>query len=90
MQTRVAVLRGGPSSVCHVSGITGANVLRALSSNYKTKDVLIDKSGKWHMDGLVVTPEKVCRVVDVIFTAMHGEYGEDGQVQKILDKFKVP
>jgi D-alanine-D-alanine ligase len=28
--------------------------------------------------------------VDVIFNAMHGQYGEDGTVQKILDQFGIP
>ncbi len=87
---RVAVLRGGPSSEYDVSLNTGANVLRALAPKYKTKDVLITKGGEWHMDGLPVTPEMVCRSADVVFIAMHGEFGEDGQVQRILDKFKVP
>ena len=90
MLTRVAVLRGGPSSEYDVSLNTGANVLRGLASKYKTKDVLIAKDGQWYMDGLAITPEKVCRSVDVVFNAMHGEFGEDGQVQRILHKFKVP
>lgn len=90
MQTRVAVLRGGPSSEYDVSLNTGANVLRALSPKYKVKDILIDKSGRWHMDGLPATPEKVCRASDVAFIAMHGEFGEDGQVQRILHRFGMP
>lgn len=90
MLTRIAVLRGGPSSEYDVSLNTGANVLRALSLKYRTKDVLISKDGQWYMDGLQVMPEVVCRTVDVIFNAMHGEFGEDGQVQRILDKFRVP
>lgn len=90
MQTRVAVIRGGPSSEYDVSLKTGANVLKALSPKYKMKDVLISKDGQWYMDGLSVTPEKVCRSVDVAFIALHGEFGEDGQIQRILHKFKVP
>ena len=88
--TRVAVLRGGPSSEYDVSLNTGANVLRALVPKYKVKDVLIGKDGNWFMDGISVLPEKVCRMVDVVFIAMHGEFGEDGQIQRILDQFKVP
>lgn len=87
---RVAVLRGGPSSEYDVSLVTGGSVLKALQDKYHTKDVLIDKSGVWHMDGLPVHPEKVCRNVDVVFNAMHGEYGEDGKVQQILNLFSVP
>jgi D-alanine-D-alanine ligase len=42
------------------------------------------------MDGYPTHPEKVCRDVDVVFNAMHGEYGEDGKVQQILNLFSVP
>ena len=87
---RVAVLRGGPSSEYDVSLVTGKSVLSALKDKYITKDILIDKKGVWHMDGLPVTPEKVCRSVDVVFNAMHGEYGEDGKVQQILNLLSVP
>ncbi len=90
MITRVAVLRGGPSSEYDVSLKTGANVLKALAPKYKVKDILISKEGIWHMDGLPATPERVARVVDVVFIALHGEYGEDGQVQRILHQLKVP
>ncbi|MDO8493511.1 MAG: D-alanine--D-alanine ligase [bacterium] len=90
MMTRVAVLRGGPSSEYDVSLKTGANVLAALAPKYKTKDILISKDGTWHMDGIPATPEKIARGVDVVFIALHGEYGEDGQVQRILHQLKVP
>ncbi|MBI3632207.1 MAG: D-alanine--D-alanine ligase [Candidatus Vogelbacteria bacterium] len=90
LTTRVAVLRGGPSSEYDVSLNTGANVLKALAPIYKVKDVLVTKNSEWYMDGVKVNPEIVCRGVDVVFIAMHGEFGEDGQVQKILDRFKVP
>ncbi|MBI3633857.1 MAG: D-alanine--D-alanine ligase [Candidatus Vogelbacteria bacterium] len=90
LTTRVAVLRGGPSSEYDVSLNTGANVLKALSPKFKTKDVLVTKEAEWFMDGVQVTPEIVCRNVDVVFIAMHGEFGEDGQVQRIIEKFKVP
>lgn len=87
---RVAVLRGGPSSEYDVSLVTGRSVLGALQKKYHTKDILIDKKGLWHMDGIPVHPEKVCRNVDVVFNAMHGEYGEDGKVQQLLNLFSVP
>ncbi|MEI6297086.1 MAG: D-alanine--D-alanine ligase family protein [bacterium] len=87
---RVAVLRGGISSEYDVSLITGGSVLKALRDKYDTKDILIDKSGEWHLDGLPVHPERVCRSVDVVFNALHGEYGEDGKVQQILNLFSVP
>lgn len=86
---KVSVLRGGPSSEYEVSLKTGKNVLENLSDKFIPTDVLIDKKGVWHIDGLPVSPQKVCDMTDVFFIAMHGEYGEDGKVQQILDSFSA-
>ena len=88
---RVGVLRGGPSREYEVSLKTGSSVLRNLSEDkYDTRDILITKDGTWHYRGLPVEPKQVFLNVDVIFNALHGEYGEDGQVQRILSHFNVP
>lgn len=33
---------------------------------------------------------KLLKSVDIVFPAMHGPFGEDGQIQKILEKNKIP
>ncbi len=87
----VAVLRGGPSAEYEISLMTGENVLKFLPKDkYRTHDVLISKDGVWHMDGFPAEPAKIFRKVDAVFNAMHGEYGEDGQVQQILEGHKIP
>ncbi len=86
----VGVLRGGPSSEYDVSLKTGAAVLKNLSRDYKGIDILVDKRGLWHANGLPFPPEKLSHRVDVIFNALHGYYGEDGKVQKMLEHFSVP
>lgn len=78
------------SSEYDVSLNTGRNVLGALEGRYKTKDILITKDGAWHMDGLPILPEKITGSIDVAFNALHGEYGEDGKVQQVLDNLSVP
>lgn len=91
MKTVVGVLRGGPSSEYDVSLKTGANVLSALDTErYEPRDLFISRGGDWHNFGMPVSPEKALRGVDVVVNAMHGEYGEDGQVQSILDALQVP
>lgn len=88
---RVGVLRGGPSSEYEVSLKTGGNVLKNLSSDlYTANDIFISRNGKWHVRGLEKTPDKVLKNIDVVFNALHGEYGEDGKVQQILDVFQIP
>jgi len=87
---RVGVLRGGPSGEYEVSLQTGASVLEHLPTNYHSYDVFIDKDGKWHWQGMEAPPHKILKHVDVVFNALHGEYGEDGKVQKLLENFKIP
>ena len=86
---RVGIVRGGPSSEYYVSLKTGQTVLRHLPEKYIPVDILIDKTGLWHKDGWQTTPEDIFRNVDVIFNALHGEYGEDGKIQQLMDQFGV-
>jgi D-alanine-D-alanine ligase len=90
---RVAVLRGGPSSEYEVSLKSGSSVLSALSTlenKYQPYDVLIDTEGTWHFQGIPVTPLDLSKKIDVVFNALHGEYGEDGKAQRILETFSIP
>lgn len=87
---RVGVLRGGPSSEYEVSLKSGETVLKNLPEKYEPVDFFVDRNGVWHIGGIQFEPHKAIRQIDVIFNAMHGEYGEDGQVQEFLDRFGVP
>ena len=87
---RVGVLRGGPSSEYEISLKTGAEVLKYLPEKYNPVDIFIDKSGLWHLKGRPIDPHLVFRHLDVVFNALHGEYGEDGVVQEILDAHGFP
>lgn len=83
-------MRGGPSSEFEVSLQTGLNVLRSLPARFSGLDIFISPEGQWHMGGRVVSPERVLPHADVIFNALHGEYGEDGRIQRLLSDFGVP
>lgn len=84
-------MRGGPSSEYEISLKTGEAVMQNLDKQkYEPVDILIDKTGVWHLSGVAVQPQKAFRAVDVIFNALHGEYGEDGTAQKIFENHKMP
>ena len=77
---RVAVLMGGPSSERQVSLASGAAVAKALQS--RGYDVLeIDQPGRE-----VLIPGGV----EAVFIALHGTFGEDGQLQEILQRRGMP
>lgn len=87
---RVGVLRGGRGHEYEVSLHTGHNVLQNLPSFCEGTDILITKDGQWHWQGLPIKPAELAGKVDVIFNALHGEYGEDGRVQNLLDQLGLP
>lgn len=89
--TQVGVLRGGPSAEYEVSLESGRAVMEALDrSRYEPREIFIDKQGGWYMRGLPVQPARALGTVDVVVNALHGAYGEDGTVQKVLSSHGVP
>lgn len=84
-KVKVAVLRGGPSSEYEISLKSGATVLHQLPHEYEGHDVFIDRAGVWHHRGVPIEPAELPGKFDVAFNALHGEYGEDGKVQRLLD-----
>lgn len=90
MRSVIGVLRGGPSSEYDISLKSGAAVLEHLDKDkYEPRDLFISKGGEWHLHGAPVTPERALRGVDVAFNTIHGNYGEDGQLQHVLQAIGV-
>jgi D-alanine-D-alanine ligase len=89
---KVAVLRGGPSHAYDDSLKTGAYMLSVLRDlpHYEPVDVFIDKSGAWHERGLPADPHEILKGSHVVWNALHGNYGEDGEVQRLLENLQVP
>lgn len=77
---------GGPSSEHEVSLKTGEMVLKNLNpQKFESFPVKIGKDGSWP-----ITLWELKKKIDAVFVALHGEYGEDGQLQTILETFKIP
>lgn len=88
---RVAVLRGGPSDEYEVSMQTGAAVLAALQKKgYDARDVVITKEAQWLDAGRIRDHHQILNGVDVVFIALHGTFGEDGTLQRLIEPFAVP
>ncbi len=83
---RVAILMGGPSSEHEISLKTGEMIVKNLSKkNFEVLPVKIKPDGTWP-----ITIDNLKKKIDVAFVALHGEYGEDGQVQSLLETFDIP
>jgi D-alanine-D-alanine ligase len=88
---RIGILRGGVSPEFHFSLKTGANVQRALAeAGFEAVDMLLDKEGVLHIKGIPADLEKAQASVDLIWNALHGTFGEDGQIQRMLDQYNIP
>lgn len=78
--TKVAVLKGGPSSERNISLKSGAAVASGLrTAGYEVIEV----------DVTAHSLNLPC-AVDAVFIALHGEFGEDGQVQTLLEARGIP
>ena len=82
MKKKVLILSGGISKERLISLDTGYQVAKELKKNgYKIKisepDDNLEKNIK------IFKPS-------VIFNALHGQFGEDGYIQTILERFKIP
>lgn len=86
----MGILRGGPSNEYDISLKSGAAVLKYLPEKYHPVDMFIDRGGHWHVYGLKRVPHESLQYVDVIFNALHGEYGEDGGIQHLLEAHRIP
>lgn len=84
MAKKVLVMSGGFSSEREVSLVTGAGVAAALrEAGYEV--VAYDlRDFREFVD--VLEKEKP----DVVFNALHGNYGEDGTIQGFLDLMQIP
>ena len=82
MKKKILILAGGISKERLISLDTGSQVAKELKKNgYKVKicepDVSLSKN---------INQFKP----NIIFNALHGQFGEDGYIQTILEGFKIP
>src|SRR5438552_3749852 len=79
----IGVLYGGPSAERPVSIESGENVAKALEqAGHVVQRVLLD--------GSFTARDARSLGIDVAFLALHGEFGEDGVIQGILEEADIP
>jgi D-alanine-D-alanine ligase len=81
---KIAILRGGISDEQEISKLTADQVGETLAKKYQTKIINVDEDCmKLISDLKRFQPNK-------IFNCLHGFFGEDGQIQSILNYLKIP
>lgn len=79
---KIAVICGGPSKEAEVSRSTAAGIVKALQENYQAVH-LIELDRKIDITLRQLQP-------DVVFPAVHGQWGEDGILQGLLTICGLP
>ncbi len=83
---KVGVLRGGPSAGYADSLRSGEyllSVLRTQPDKFEPVDIFISKDGEWHHKGVASSMEDLLKQTDVVWSTLHGSYGENGDLQKL-------
>jgi D-alanine-D-alanine ligase len=79
---KIAVVMGGPSDEREVSIASGTGVLRALAAlGHEAQSLDFDR-------GFVDALREIAP--DLVFNALHGTGGEDGQIQGVLEWLGIP
>ena len=78
--TKIIVLCGGISPESEVSKVSGKFVFEALKKNFETELVVLEKNE---------LPKGIDTKSTIVFPAMHGDYGEDGTLQKQMDEHSI-
>ncbi|MDB2580745.1 D-alanine--D-alanine ligase [Candidatus Pelagibacter bacterium] len=82
MKKKILILAGGISKERLISLDTGLQVAKELKKNgYKVK--IFEPDGNLSKNINQFKP-------NIIFNALHGQFGEDGYIQTILEGFKIP
>jgi D-alanine--D-alanine ligase len=87
----VGVLMGGPSSEREISVRSGKAVCRALEAK-KIDCVPVELMPGPNTNGYKesVAAKLALLKIDIAFIALHGEFGEDGTVQGLLERMNIP
>ena len=81
---KISVLRGGISDEKEISILTANQVYKTLQKKYDTTLIDVDHDCNKLINDLIRSkPDKV-------FNCLHGIFGEDGQLQSILNYLKIP
>ncbi|MFZ2523204.1 MAG: hypothetical protein WAW92_02345 [Minisyncoccia bacterium] len=86
---RIGVIRGGSEPMYDTSIKTGAYILKNLSQTHNPIDIFISKGGDWYVQGIQRSPDRILKNIDVVLNSLHGNFGEDGGIQEILNNHGV-
>lgn len=93
---KVAILFGGPGSEHEVSLSSAKNILENIDRDiFDVTEVFITKDCQYRIEGILSDEKEglleiMAKNIEVVLPVLHGEYGEDGILQKKLEDLGIP
>lgn len=74
---KIIILYGGRGEEREISIISAENVAHALGKEFEVEEILLDQEA---------LPEGIAPHEGIVFPLIHGDFGEDGRLQKLLEE----
>ncbi len=87
---KIGLIYGGKSFEHDVSIKSKNSVINNINKKYDVSEIYVDKDGNWYKDGkLLENIIEYLKELDIVFPLIHGNIGEDGKLQGLLETFNI-
>lgn len=88
----ISIILGGPSAEHEVSIKSANGIIQNIDlDKYNLRTIFISKKNIWKIDGANKNRGVILKEIKdgIVWPILHGNFGEDGKLQKILEKNKI-
>ena len=87
----IGIIMGGPSSEHEISLQSGKKITDMLLSRHKNiRPIVVTQNKQWQIGDAIIPLDWALSDLKVAVLATHGQWGEDGHLQAILEHFRIP
>lgn len=87
---KIGLIYGGKSFEHDVSIKSKNSFINNINKKYDVSEIYVDKDGNWYKDGkLLENIIGYLKELDIVFPLIHGNIGEDGKLQGLLETFNI-
>ena len=87
---KIGLIYGGKSFEHDVSIKSKNSFINNINKKYDVSEIYVDKDGNWYKDGkLLENIIEYLKKLDIVFPLIHGNIGEDGKLQGLLETFNI-
>ena len=87
---KLGLIYGGKSYEHDVSIKSKNSFINNINKKYEVSEIYVDKEGNWYKDGKILENIiEYLKKMDIIFPLIHGNIGEDGKLQGLLETFNI-